>query len=75
MTCPACDESRINRWCGYYIASCLECSARALAASPAHFQANTEGKVAGPYKDALVKLFGDDWLNGHQRVKDWAGDV
>lgn len=72
MTCPACTESRLNRWCGHYRADCLECSARMLSHSPEHFEAKTAGKLTPDYLKALQSVFGEDWKAWHERVKAWA---
>lgn len=72
MTCPACAEAMRNPNTGMYRAGCKECSARALAAAPAHFLAAQAPKLLPEYKNALQAVFGDDWRAGHLRVKAWS---
>ena len=72
MTCNACTEARINRWCGMYRASCLDCSARALAQSPAYHDSAQADAITPRYRDALVATFGEGWKEGHEMVKQWA---
>jgi hypothetical protein len=72
MTCTACEQAKENRWCGAYHAWCLECSARALAASHEYWQANKDGRFTAAYRQALHSIFGEQWEAGHARVKAWA---
>ena len=71
--CPACAEAERNPQTGMYRFACMECAARALAASPSHFLAAQAGKLLPAYRDALRAVFGDEWQAGHARVKEWAG--
>jgi hypothetical protein len=72
MSCPACTEAKVNRWCGAYRADCIECSARALSHSPAYWESLRAGQPGYAYKEALVITFGDNWRAGHLMVKAWA---
>jgi hypothetical protein len=71
MICKACEESRANRWCGHFRADCHDCKARALANSPACFEAAQAGAITPSYRDALQAEFGEKWLEGHEKVKEW----
>jgi hypothetical protein len=70
--CPACAESRINRWCGHYRADCQDCTARGIYHSHARYEAEKAGYVTRAYEQLLRDKFGDDWLKGHDMVKGWA---
>jgi hypothetical protein len=73
VTCPACAESRINRWCGHYRADCQDCTARGIYHSHARYEAEKAGYVTRAYENLLRDKFGDDdWLKGHDMVKGWA---
>lgn len=72
MTCAACESAQTNRFCGMYRADCLECSARALSHSPAYHAAATADTMTPAYRDALQAVFGEEWKQGHVRVKRWA---
>jgi hypothetical protein len=73
--CEDCTAAMSNpRWGGYH-ASCSECSARALARSPDSFKSMADGVMTVGYKKALRDVFGDDWRDGHKRVREWAARI
>lgn len=71
MTCEACQAAEKNPSTGRYHADCPECKARAVAHGREAFDASAAGKMTSEYKQALQRLFGDDWEAGHLRVKAW----
>ena len=72
MTCEACETARRNPLSGLYHRDCLECSARALAGSPAYHAAAMADAITPDYRDALQAVYGEAWREWHQRVKAWA---
>jgi hypothetical protein len=54
-----------------YHANCLDCTARALARSPAYFDAAKAEAITASYGTALKAAFGERWKEGHQMVKRW----
>lgn len=50
-------------------AECKACAVAQLAASPMFHQSGLDGTLAQPYVKALSLIFGDQWRQGHQLVK------
>lgn len=69
--CPACAMAESNPLTGMYRACCSQCKARALASGPELHAAVQAGDMTPEYKQALQRLFGDDWEAAHLRVKAW----
>jgi hypothetical protein len=70
--CPACAMAQQEADSGMYRAGCQECAARMLAHGPEHFDAMSVAQFTPPYATALKRVFGADWMRGHERVRDWA---
>ena len=70
--CPACTMADENADTGMFRAGCEECSARMLAHGPEHFQAMAVAAFTPAYSLALKRVFGADWIRGHERVRAWA---
>ncbi|WP_225784472.1 hypothetical protein [Xenophilus sp. Marseille-Q4582] len=68
-TCDYCDRAQAEADWPLYRAQCVGCAVRALAQGPLFHAAGVEGSIAAPYRKALAQVFGDDWRNGHERVK------
>lgn len=71
MTCEACQAAEKNPNTGRYSAHCDGCKARALASGPELHAAVQAGDMTPEYKQALQRLFGDDWEAAHLRLKAW----
>jgi hypothetical protein len=74
ILCHACQEAIKSPSSGMYHADCMDCQARMLSKSPAHFESARLGKITAEYRAALLAVFGNDWLEGHQKVKAWAAN-
>jgi len=72
MTCWGCSKAEENPQTGAYSAGCKECTARALAQSPAYDTSRRAGRFTAEYKRVLTVAFGDDWQAGHEQVKRWS---
>ena len=76
--CPSCAAADANpRHPGFH-SGCEECSVRAIAQGPQHFEAQTVKRMIPAYTAELRRLFGDDVKAreaGHQRVKKWAARI
>ncbi|MDE2104027.1 MAG: hypothetical protein KGL39_42715 [Patescibacteria group bacterium] len=70
--CPACADFAQNPRTGSTRAQCLECRARSIADSPIYDNAAKANAITAPYKAALERAFGGDWLVWHERVKHYA---
>lgn len=69
MTCQNCTVARTDaHWPGYQ-AGCRGCGVRALANSPAFFNAARAGELTPAYRAALQTLLGEDWQASHKEVK------
>lgn len=73
MNCPDCVRAEADPWSPRFSTRCLGCSARSLANSPAYFDSARDGVMTPTYKAALQYVFGEDWAQGHERVKAQAG--
>ncbi len=71
MNCTPCDIAEKDRKSGLYSASCDRCKARAISNGLELWEAQRCGKITPGYRDALKKVFGERWKDGHQLVKDW----
>ena len=71
MTCEACETARADRSSGLYHADCEGCESRALARSPMYFAAAKANAITPAYRDALQRVFGERWREGHAAVKAW----
>ena len=69
MTCPDCTAATTNPHWGGYHAACQGCQVRALATSPGFWESSRAGTMTPGYRKALETTFGDDWKDGHARVK------
>lgn len=67
--CPHCSAA-VSRWTwGGYTADCEGCQIRALAQSPLVYECEQTRHLLPEYRHALETLFGEQWLDGHERVK------
>ncbi len=71
MTCEACTEAIKSPHSGMYRADCLDCTARMLSRSKECFDAARSEAITPAYRDALQAVFGENWMDGHARVKRW----
>lgn len=73
-TCPACRAALADPLSGAYRASCLHCSARAIANGPGYHEARVAGRITPVYARMLRELFGADRAareSGHRTVMAW----
>lgn len=73
--CEACETAERDPLSGLYWRGCRECSARALAHSPAYAASQVSGRMRPNYAYALRTLAGDDAAARealHRRVRHWA---
>lgn len=74
MECKACTEANANPLAHSFHSSCLECSARMLAHSPAAFKA-LRAITATDLQQAIARTFGQqgtaEYEHGRQRVWHW----
>jgi hypothetical protein len=68
MTCPSCEYARARPNADMFSAGCMECIARATAATGDHLESED-------YTRALKTLFGDKADEGHAAVKRWAAEI
>lgn len=71
MICPACESAEQNPHSGLYQSECEGCKIRAIAQGKELFNASKAGKITPEYKQALQRMFGDDWEAAHLRVRAW----
>lgn len=71
-TCEPCTRAEANPRSGIYQTGCKECESRMLAHSPAMAESAKAEALLPAYRSALQHLFGEDWKEGHERVKRWA---
>lgn len=71
-SCPDCANAAENVLSGLFTSSCFECSARALAHSPAYAESAKSDAITRGYQDRLMNTFGDSWRTAHVRVRAWA---
>lgn len=69
--CPDCEAAAVRPWHGYRT-GCDDCQARRIARGPLFWQAGQLRRVVPAYRAQLEAVFGDDWLAGHERVKEAA---
>ena len=76
MTCQDCAAWHADHTSGLYSASCDDCTARALAQSPAAWRA-THAQTATDLQDAILAAFGDGerYLAGRAKVWDWINRI
>ncbi len=67
--CAGCQAAADNPVSGLSIDGCQECAVRELAASPAYHASVLARRVIPAYRQALERVFGPQWLEGHERVK------
>lgn len=72
MTCEACQRAEKNPHTGIYMSKCQNCEARMLANSPTMADSARAAAILPGYRDALQRVFGDDWMAGHEKVKAWS---
>jgi hypothetical protein len=72
VECSACAMAQQDADTGMYRAGCPECSARMLAHGPELFDAMAVAGFTPAYATALKRVFGADWMRGHERVRDWS---
>lgn len=70
MTCRACEDAEANPLTGSFHASCLNCTARALAHSPMAFKAMKAGR-RDELQAAISKVWPDDFDAGRRAVWEW----
>lgn len=71
--CAACSAALADPLnCGALSAGCVECQARLLARRPEHFDATAAAAFTPAYRSALQSVFGDAWMQGHERVRAWS---
>ncbi len=75
MDCEACLRAETNPRTGWMRADCLECAARSIANSPAFYQSTEADAITPTYRAALWAFFGNDWREGHARVKAWKARI
>lgn len=75
MTCQACTEAERDPTRDEFSNFCASCDARALAATGAHLASRAAGRMTPEYRDALGKVFGEAWREGHEAVREWAGKM
>jgi len=73
--CAACSIAKVNPRTTRFDAGCLECSARALAGDPRFHSSSLTGALSVEYIAALRSVFGEEWRESHERVKDFAGKL
>ncbi|MCA3070233.1 MAG: hypothetical protein IOD11_07430 [Rhodocyclaceae bacterium] len=73
--CAGCQAAAANPLSGLSIDGCQECAVRELAASPAYHASVLAQRVMPAYRQALQRVFGLQWLDGHERVKALAAAV
>lgn len=72
MTCDACTLAEAGELTGMYQHDCDGCKARSIAQGIDLFNAKKAGHMTPVYQDALKRVFGDQWEQGHELVKGWA---
>ena len=72
MTCKSCQLAQRTPRSAEFTAGCMSCKARALAGIGGHLASKEAGRVLPNYRDTLERLFGADWTQGAQMVKEWA---
>lgn len=69
--CRHCNQAG-SRWpWPFYDAKCLGCAAREIEDSPEFWAAQAAGTTTPEYQARLRKHWGDNWKEGHARVKEW----
>ncbi len=71
MTCPDCTQAESRAWHGYR-SGCTGCRARAMSESPEFHTATRAGQITPGYRDAMRRVFGQEWQAHHEAVKHWA---
>lgn len=69
--CQACEAAERSPNTGLYNAHCDGCKARAIARGTELWEASLAGKITPRYRDALERVFGERWRQGHDMVKRW----
>ena len=68
VPCEGCAEEKAGRL-SFFVADCPECTVRAIAGGPDFFASARAGELQPGYRDLLRDVYGDDWQQGHERVK------
>lgn len=72
MSCWGCDSAKAHPKSGYFASDCDECSARSLAQSPSFHDSLQSESMTPAYRSALRYIFGERWIEGHAKAKQWA---
>lgn len=70
--CHQCEIAERNPSSGLYAHDCDGCKARAIANGTELWEASRDGVITPRYREALERVFGDRWKQGHEQVKRWA---
>lgn len=73
--CADCSRAETNPRTARFTATCLECSARALAQSPLYFESSRGEAMTPEYRAALEAVFGEDVRQGHDATRAWANRI
>lgn len=69
MSCPNCTAAQTIKHWAIYHSACHGCKVRALAGSPAFFEAIQANALTPRYRSELQANFGQHWRNAHEQVK------
>lgn len=75
IECWGCSHAAKDPRTHSFTAGCFECDARAVANCQEFNQATSKLVITTAYKQLLCAIFGDKWLQGHNRAKEWAQKI
>lgn len=73
--CTECELAMAQPRVNTFTSGCDCCKARALAAIGAHEESRQAGHITAQYRAALGTLFGEQWAEGDESVKEWAARI
>lgn len=71
MSCRHCTEAKSNPTRDGFAKGCRSCEARAIASIGGHIESVELGVMTPRYRAQLERVFGSDWKQGDELVKDW----
>ena len=71
MVCKACSDAERDPTRDEFRPRCRGCEARALASIGAHVESLELRTLTPQYRATLERIFGAEWQEGHQLVRDW----
>jgi hypothetical protein len=69
MNCDNCKQAQAVKHWAMFQADCHGCKVRAVAVSPAFFEAIQANALTTRYRSELQANFGQHWRNAHEQVK------